>query len=133
MARRTQQDFDRLVEKYRPKHWRVRVTKGKIPCEEQDDPAGLTVYSSRTIWVHPVVDLKTLQVYLHEVAHVHLHLPNDENRIKQEYEAEMWSFAAMVNEKLPVTSQMIRDAKTNLLGHIKKEDTWQAIKWALDL
>lgn len=113
----TKKKFDEIVGKYQPDGWKVRQVK-RVPG---GDCAGIAIWNKKTIYTKPVKDLRTLQVYLHEAAHVHLNhlgLPVRKPMMVEEYEAEMWSFAALVNEGIPVTSQMISDAKNNVRTHM---------------
>lgn len=126
-SQRTQQKFARIVAKYRPRGWKI-VETAQVPR----DAGGLTVFGNNRIYCPFVVDAYSLQVYLHEVAHVKLrHRWTPKPRYVQEYEAEMWSFAALVNEGFPITQKMLKQAKFNVYNLVVKSINMEAVKWSI--
>ena len=124
------QHYADIVAKYLPDGWKLKIVR-RIVTPEKDNPDGLCCFTTKTIYSKPIRSIGQLQVFLHEVAHVELHSGRDKEPVIEEYEAEMWSFAALVNEGIPVTEAMLSDAKANIRTRLAEHDMWDAMKWAL--
>jgi hypothetical protein len=124
-------NFARIVAKYRPTGWRLR-----FPTRPRDSAgnqvSGLTNFSTKVLTCKPVTDLVTLQVFLHEVGHVVLHMEHETVSYVEEYEAEMWSFATLVTEGFTVNKLMQDRAKANVRSHLMRTEHWAIIEWATE-
>lgn len=125
--------YDEIIKRYRPRGWRIVHTKrkdelavktrramarGATRALPHDAPSiGECDPFVRKIYCPTIVDPLTLQIALHEIAHVLLsHLVTTFPTHQAEFEAERWSFEIMRQNGIPV-SRGIKRMSTRYIKH----------------
>ncbi len=96
--------MESIIKRHRPKGFRIRFSRHR-------KTSGKASFERKVIYCPHVTGPETLQIYLHECAHVHLKHKDEPLLHKIEFEAEMWAIAIMRLEGIPVPQSVLVAAR----------------------
>ena len=121
-----------IVRKHLKRGWSVCFDASQVP----KDRWGQAHYATRTIYCHPLHNLRSLQIFLHECAHAWLrHDIRNMPDHSDEFEAEKYAIHAMMAEGIKVPRGCVTEAKDRIRDHIEADRAkgvpimFKAVEW----
>lgn len=112
-----QDRIDAIVKRHRPKGWRVRESRHRYAVTSAE-----AHYEKRTLYVPTLCDTGSLFLFLHECGHVvsgHFHTSLPQHR--EEYEAERYAIHVFRNEGVPLSRNLLGEARSRVRGIINQD------------